>query len=162
MTVEGPLSGLARRFSFNDGLIGLLGDGMTEADWDFAPPGGGNTARWILGHVAAYRRELRRAGGEELPVAPWEKGLSGGGAVPDPAHFPAGAALHADALASGTVLAAQLAAATPEKAASPYGATFADGSSDYAGAAHFLFFHETYHLGQVGILRRMRGKPPFA
>jgi hypothetical protein len=160
--MDRPLAGLAGRFAFNDGLLGMLGDGMSDADWDFSPPGGGNTARWIVGHVACYRRELRRVGGEDLPEADWEAGLKGGDAKPDPAVLPSGAALLAEALDGGKVIVGQLSAATPERAAAPYGATFADGSSDYAGGAHFLFFHETYHLGQVGILRRMRGKAPFA
>jgi uncharacterized damage-inducible protein DinB len=37
-----------------------------------------------------------------------------------------------------------------------------DGSDTVAGVLHFLYFHETYHLGQLGLLRRMNGLDPFA
>jgi hypothetical protein len=37
--------------------------------------------------------------------------------------------------------------------------SFPDGSSTLQGGAHFLHFHETYHIGQTALLRRLAGKP---
>ena len=34
-----------------------------------------------------------------------------------------------------------------------------DGSATVAGALGFLAWHESYHLGQLGLLRRLAGKP---
>ena len=35
---------------------------------------------------------------------------------------------------------------------------FPDGSATIAGGTHFLYLHETYHLGQLGLIRRQSGK----
>ena len=50
----------------------------------------------------------------------------------------------------------QLAAAD---AAKPLGRTLPDGSDTVAGGLRFLAWHEAYHLGQLGFLRRMAGRP---
>ena len=51
---------------------------------------------------------------------------------------------------------------TDEAAAEPAAQPMPDGSDTVAGVLHFLHFHETYHLGQLGLLRRMNGLDPFA
>jgi hypothetical protein len=73
-----------------------------------------------------------------------------------------GAELAADFKAGGAPLADRLAALTPEEAAVPWEHPFPDGSQDVGGAASFFHFHEVYHLGQLGLLRRMLGKERFA
>lgn len=160
--MDRPLAALGKRFAFNNRLLDLLAAGMEPADWSFAPLGGGNSAHWILGHACHYRRWLRRKSGDAVPAEPWEAQFPGGKVVPDPAKFPPAAELAQDFLGSGARLEELLGAAGPEAAAADVGTAFADGTRSLEGAAHFLYFHETYHLGQVGILRRMRGKPAFA
>jgi uncharacterized damage-inducible protein DinB len=42
--------------------------------------------------------------------------------------------------------------------ARPLGRTLPDGSDTLGGAVRFLAWHEAYHLGQVGFMRRLAGR----
>ena len=46
----------------------------------------------------------------------------------------------------------------PEHLAKPLGRALPDGSDTLGGAIRFLVWHEAYHLGQLGMLRRLAGK----
>jgi uncharacterized damage-inducible protein DinB len=50
-------------------------------------------------------------------------------------------------------------AVTEADLAKPFGRTLPDGSDTIGGALRFLAWHEAYHLGQLGFLRRLAGKP---
>jgi hypothetical protein len=155
------LESLASRFRFNEKAIGATLADFTESDWTHRIHGSTSHAFWLLGHIAASRRGLLRGCGVEKAKATWEASFVRGthpgakdGVTPD--------ALVADIAESGDALAARFAAITPEQAEAPYARTFPDGSSTVEGAAHFLFWHETYHLGQLGLLRRACGKAGLA
>ena len=157
------LAALAPRLRFNETLLRSVTKGMDATAWSLVPPGGGNTPHWILGHVVASRRLMLRAAGHELATDPWEA-LFGRGAEPGAAtdSFPPVEELLADIRASGEVLSELFPAMTDEAAAEPAARPMSDGSDTVAGVLHFLYFHETYHLGQLGLLRRMNGLDPFA
>lgn len=152
---------LVPRFGFNDKL--LLGEtqGFTDADWSWRPPTGGNAALWILGHVTRYRRAIRRRLGEALPEASWEARYARGVSADGPLASSA-AELVPDLLASGRALAERIPTLPAEALAAPFGSTFPDGATTLCGGLSFLYFHETYHLGQIGYLRRLLGKPGVA
>lgn len=160
---DGPLADLARRFRFNERLLAVETEGFTKADWD-APAGerGGNAARWILAHVTHYRRRFARRLGEDGPEDAWERAVARGtkaasvDELPDPADL---AALFATA---GEALGRRLTATSAEGAARDAGEAAPDGGRTVKDAAHFLYFHETYHLGQIGLIRRLRGRAGFA
>ena len=63
---------------------------------------------------------------------------------------------------AGKTLGEALSTTAPEKAQSPLPAPltdgFPDGGKTIESGARFLFFHEAYHLGQIGLLRRCAGK----
>ena len=152
-----PLVPLAQRFAFNDRFLDLLVEGFEDHDW-LVRGGGGNHAQWLLGHLASTRRwalrEFGLSGAEELP---WEKHF-GMGTSPTPASDDIAPALLREAfLKNGEALRAWMQSLTPEQAELPF-KPFPDGSRTVGGAMHFLYFHETYHLGQVGLLRRIAGK----
>ena len=156
------LKTLAQQFAFNAGMLQMLSKDMQPDDWAFRPEGGGNCALWILGHVCSARRMLvRKLGGDTPEVA--TDALFGMGEEPrDASELPDAATLLAEVQAPSKELVRVLEALTPEKAAEPWGHAFPDGSDTIAGGIRFLFFHESYHLGQLGLLRRMRGKQRFA
>jgi uncharacterized damage-inducible protein DinB len=58
-----------------------------------------------------------------------------------------------------TAMAGHWDAVTAEQLAKPLGRTLPDGSDTIAGALRFLAWHEAYHLGQLGLFRRLAGKP---
>lgn len=156
------LEELAGRFVFNDGLLATVADGLAEADWAARPPGGGNSAHWILAHLCATRRLLLGKLGEVAPGGGWEERFGRGSEHGERVDAPAPAELLAEMRRLGPRLAERLRALSEAEAARPWGRAFPDGSDTLAGGASFLFFHEAYHLGQIGLLRRMRGKPGFA
>jgi hypothetical protein len=158
-----PVADLVRRFRFHETLLAAETEGFTQEDWD-APAGerGGNPARWILAHVTCYRRRLCALLGEPMPQEPWEAAVSRGAAPGDVAALPSPADLASRMAAAGEVLGRRLRALTEAEGAADAGQTFPDGGRTVADAARFLQFHETYHLGQIGLIRRLRGRAGFA
>jgi len=155
------LAALATRFRFNESVVAHTAADFTAADWVHRL-GDSSHAYWILGHLVVSRRSLLRNLGKELPVASWELAF-GRGSRPGPLYAgPAPRELLDELRAAGELLEQHLGAMTPEAAAAPYVRKFPDGSSTREGAAAFMHWHETYHLGQLGVLRRACGKSGLA
>jgi hypothetical protein len=157
-----PLAGLAARFRFNESLLNMVADKFEAEDWAAAPEGGGNNPIWILGHVTTSRRFLLRKLNVDSPEEHWERLFGMGSQLVEPGEYPSPSSLKRHFCDAGAALSKRMASLTTTEADAPMGVTFPDGSGTIGGGAHFLYFHEVYHLGQVGILRRMRGKPGFA
>ncbi|MEM8711308.1 MAG: DinB family protein [Planctomycetota bacterium] len=155
-----PLEALGKRFSFNSRLLALATEGFEDQHWSFRPETGGNSALWILGHVASARRGMLRMIGETVEEDEWEKGFRRGAQPEDASYLPA-ADFVREFHSTGEALAAGLAALSEEVANSPSPREFPDGSKTIGDALHFLYFHETYHLGQIGLLRRLAGLDGF-
>ncbi len=162
-TPTAPLAELGRRFHFNLKTIQLIAEAYEPADWAVAPPGGGNTAHWILGHLAFARRGICRVLGEALPEEDWEAPFRRDASpVPgEEASYPPAETLLEDLARSGALITSILDRADAEHLDGPAGRSFPDGSDTRGGAAQFMHFHEVYHVGQLGLLRRMVGKPGF-
>ncbi len=153
---------LIQRFRFNDKALAATVEGFTEDDWRRRASPDSSHAFWLLGHIALTRRILFRKLGGDMTTAPWESAFAKGSKALDGDFVVSPEILRADFAESGRRLEARLSALTAEDAAAPYGRTFPDGSSTIEGAAHFLYWHESYHLGQIGLLRRVCGKPGLA
>ena len=161
--MDAPLADLARRFRFHENVLAATTGAFTADDWATPPgPRGGNTPHWILGHLASTRRYLARRLGVDLPEEPWEALFPMNSQPSGTAGYPAPAALTADFAATGARLSARLLELSAAQADEEWGGTFPDGSHTLAGAAGFLHFHEAYHLGQLGLARRLRGHAGFA
>jgi uncharacterized damage-inducible protein DinB len=161
--VNSALDALALRFRFNERLLKAETEGFTAEDWARrASAQGGNSAHWILGHVTQGRRLIARRLGERLAEEPWERSF-GMNSKPDGTPLaPAPELLTAELTAGGERFARLFSAIDEATQRARWGAkSFPDGSESVADALHFLYFHETYHLGQIGLLRRILGKPGF-
>ncbi len=119
-----------------------------------ASPAGGNSVNWVLGHLVQTRNAVLRLSGAE---AIWDDALmlvysAQEDVVFDPARALPLERLIADLDESQVRLRAALPGITPERLAAPsiFGTVGA--------ALAFLTFHEGYHSGQLGILRRVLGK----
>jgi hypothetical protein len=154
------LQPLADRFAFNDRFLDQLTQGFGEQDWHHRA-GEANHAQWLLGHLAATRRWALRLLGLATEEQPWEAHF-GQGRRPSPLSDDIAPELLREAfLNAGETLRAHLAAATPAQIDAGF-REFPDGSRTMGGGVHFLHFHEAYHLGQLGLLRRAAGKPGLA
>jgi uncharacterized damage-inducible protein DinB len=126
------------------------------------PPGGGNCINWLAGHLLRSRNDMLKLLGavpvlEESLGDVYRRGSDGQLDGPD--------ALDLDALRealdrSHAALASGLDALPAERLAAPWPhSPFGKEDETLGSLLAFLVFHECYHVGQVGILRRGLGKP---
>lgn len=127
---------------------------MTNEESLAVPQPGGNCANWVLGHLIASRLDIvTLLGGErfwtDAQAAPYLRGSSG--SAPNPA-FLEWPALLTELDKSQEVLSTALASTSAEKLAE------SNGKDTVAERLAFLQFHEGYHVGQLGLLRRLVGR----
>lgn len=135
----------------------LVGD-FTATDWAVRDAAG-HDPRWLLGHVTTMRKRVMAMLGLEPVAAPWEASFGRGKSSADvPGDLEVGevlAAFHA----AGDAIAGAWEGQTAEALAKPLGRTMPNGGDTVLGALEFLAWHEAYHLGQLGLFRRLAGKP---
>ena len=155
-------SEIASMYEFSYGAIKRNLDDVTNEESLVQPPGAGNCLNWVLGHIVAARNTvLKLAGGapmvSEDVTAHYRRGsdpLRPGEKLPDLATLrgllsdtqqqlvPALAALSDEALIQPV----------PEQMRRP------PLTGSVADALIRLHYHEGYHNGQIGLLRRLAGK----
>ena len=154
---------LVSMYEFSYGAINRNLDGVTQEESLFIPEPAGNCINWVVGHIVAARNTvLTLAGGS--PV------LTGDGA----AHYRRGSdPIHAGdkVLDLGTLrglladsqqqLIPALAAISDETLALPVPVDLRRPplTGSIEAALTRLAYHEGYHNGQIGLLRRLAGKP---
>ncbi len=144
----------ARFFDTHQWIFSEHTEGITHDEGCRAPKGGGNSLNWVLGHIAASRNDIHSLIG--APPA-WSAEtaalyLRGSSGVTDGATArPVPEIL--DVLdRSTTTIKARLA----EMPSTDFERKLEKGTVGERLA--FLQFHESYHTGQVGLLRRLLGK----
>ena len=136
-------------------------EGFTHDEALAQPPGGGNCANWIVGHIVVHRNHMLRALGAE-PV--W-------GAEAD-ARYDRGSAPVTGAEGAQTLealrdaldrsrdrLLAALDGMTDERLAAVPEAASGSATGPLGRRLALLIAHEAYHAGQVSMLRRLSGRP---
>jgi uncharacterized damage-inducible protein DinB len=153
---------LARRFKADEWMIAAAVADFSAADW-LRAAGDGAPALWILGHIVTYRRVLLRTIGGDIAEEPWESAFARGSDAGSAAQAGIDAdGLMADLNAVGEKLRDQLAGMTDADLAAAGPRELPDGSTTIVGLLSFMQFHESYHLGQLGYLRRVVGKDGIA
>ena len=146
---------LASLFEISHRVLHMNLEGISHDESLLSPDPGGNCVNWVLGHIVATRNLVHDLIGAE-PVwtediaAPYRRGSEPITSDTDTQNIETiTAALDQS---QGMVLHA-LATVTEADLAAPF-------KEETAGKRlMFLHFHEAYHTGQIGILRRMAGKP---
>lgn len=154
------LDDLVHGYAFDDRMLAAVAAGLERDDW-LHRPNGANHAQWLLGHLAASRRDACRLLGGELDAAPWEAHFSRGG-QPGPGDDVPVDVLREAFVDAGRTLRDLIVGLSDEQLATKIARPFPDGRDTWRGALHFLYMHEVYHVGQIGLLRRLRGKPGIA
>jgi uncharacterized damage-inducible protein DinB len=149
---------IADQFRLNTDLLLNCLEGMTEAERLFRPAPGINHAAFLTAHLIDTRHFLATLLGAatENPLASLLAQAKGLDDVPD---FPSSAPLASAWEAIGRHLDRAFAELTPEdlERATPQRLPGSDGT--LRGGIAFLLQHESYHLGQIALLRRMLGHP---
>lgn len=148
---------LAYQFGVTAGALGMNIEGISDEEGRRRPAGGGNCINWVVGHIVSYRQVVLQLLGE-MPIWPKDRteayGRGSSGEVSAGQELPL-AQLLEDLKATTATIAQRLEAL-------PDGALDAPGPNPKQTLGQrlaFLAFHESYHAGQVGLLRRLAGKP---
>jgi hypothetical protein len=153
---------LVNLYEFTYGALKRNLDGISHADSLVSPPGGCNCINWVLGHMLAARRSVHRLAG--APQDPGGDLLSryGRGSEPlKPGEAPADlATLRGFLEDSQQALMGTLAALSEEdlNADIPEQMRRPPLVGNVGQGIARLASHESYHTGQIGILRRLIGK----
>lgn len=150
------LQTLANQFKFNNATYERTIQGIPPERWLIQPSPESNHLLWVVAHAAVTRAvAIRLLGGEWS--APWQNLFTRGQNRVDNAHYPSvGEVQQAWNEISGRLLSA-LPAASPELMGKPVekGKPSIDGT--VGGMIGFLCLHESYHLGQMGFIRKWLG-----
>lgn len=130
-------------------------DGVSHEESLVSPPGGGNCINWVLGHITASRNASlaivrQPAIWTEAQCAPYLRGSDG-------LKNCAAALPFAEVVAAFTRSQERLLAGLKDLSDADLNAALAH--PEIPKNLGGLQFHETYHVGQLAILRRALGKP---
>jgi uncharacterized damage-inducible protein DinB len=141
-------------FKYNHYVLKTNTEGLGHEDSLIQPQPGGNCMNWVLGHILVYRNRALKLIGEE-PV--WSE--------EDAAQYARGSTPITDSsrarpleeiLAAFTQSQEQIIQKLGQLSEQELAAPADQGTVGQRLA--FLQFHEAYHMGQVGLLRRLAGK----
>lgn len=146
---------LSKLYGLNLMVIEKNVEGFTPEDSFFQPQSEGNCANWVLGHIVSTRNEVMKLIGESPLWSKEETEPYRRGSLPltDESIALPLAKMLTDLRASQDKLLTALDQMSPEELEAP----LEDGTL-YEQLA-VIQFHEAYHAGQLGLLRRLIGKP---
>ncbi len=151
---------LAIQFRYTFNVVNATLEGIPEDDYFFAPDPGGNCLNWVLGHIVSSRNGmLAMLGREPVIDRDLEKRYRRG----TPALTDREGSLDSPTLLeafrrSQDVIISGLASLTPEALTEPAPFSPSNNPEETLGSLFAgLSFHESYHVGQLGILRRLTG-----
>lgn len=143
-------------FGGNVRLLELNSAGLTEELAAKRPASGVASAAWIVGHLVATRRRiLKLLGGQPTEDPAWELHYARGGPG-SPAHLDWAALMEAFRATDPALKAAFQDLADWDR---PTLNPALGQEQPLEQVLAFLFMHESYHLGQIGVVRKLHGLP---
>ena len=142
-------------YEINQSALDLNVKGLSHEESLIQPPGGGNCLNWVAGHVVANRNFVLGLLGEE-PIwtadesEPYKRGSA---PIKDGSRARKFDEIVADFSKAQERIRAGLGRLKDEDLSRK------QGEETLGDSLHLLQFHEAYHIGQVGLLRRIAGKP---
>jgi hypothetical protein len=129
-------------------------EGLTHADSLVQPHGGGNCCNWVLGHIVSTRNVILNLLGEQPILSEGEASLyqRGSNPIEDGIKAHSFESLLADFDRSQEQIMSALKSVPDEDLARKID------DETVAQKLATLHFHEAYHVGQLGLLRRIVGK----
>lgn len=152
---------LTTQLSYTHYVVKKNTDELTHEESLSQPQPGGNCVNWVVGHIIASRNGLLELLGEE-PVWPKEQAeryRRGGKPITDGSDAVSFDRMKKDLDRSQERIMSALEHFDPERLAEPAPwSPFGNENETYGSLLAGLAFHEAYHAGQTGVLRRLAGK----
>lgn len=156
--MEPQVAPLAAILDLNtDLLVNCLHD-LSEDEARQCLAGGGNSIAFLAAHLTDTRHFLAKRLEAPLPN-PLARYLVDARSIEEMRDWPSLEEIRSAWLAIGTHVHQVLASLTAEEARRPDAHRFPLGEGTRLGMIAFLVQHDSYHLGQIGFLRRQLGKP---
>jgi uncharacterized damage-inducible protein DinB len=150
---------LKNDFARNTRLIHRAIDGLTHEDSLITAPYFVNSINWTLGHILNNRNVVLRIAGAQPAFDPQKAEFyktdsqTINAQCADVVKLEALVAVLDEGMA---MLSAQLDALSDEEVNAEFELPF--GRRPRIDGLHFFFFHDTYHLGELAVLRQLTGK----
>lgn len=157
---ERPMSAAhwSRLFALNADLLLNTLDGLSEEQANSPVVPEGNTIAFLVAHVIDSRHFLTALLGYPLPN-PLEASLAGARSQAEVGTLPALPTLRAAWVAVSRHVEAVLASSDRVLLAQPCPQRLPGSDGTLDGGVAFLLQHDSYHLGQIAMLRRQHGLP---
>ena len=153
------INDLKDAFARNTEIVKMQTNGLTHEDSLRQPPFSGNCLNWVLGHIAENRDHILELLGEPPQIGALGARYKRGS---DPMTAPDDATLPLEELLAWINRAQERIAAALERADEAALAREIPASNNRTTTVgkrvFFLYFHETYHVGQTELFRQMAGK----
>lgn len=153
---------LERFFRYNHSVVKINIEELIHEDSLRRPSPGGNCLNWVLGHIVATRNSVLKILGEK---AIWngetaERYVRGATPVVEDTGAMRLERIVEDFNSSQQRIIKALKALNPSHLAEPAPSDTTKNENETIGSLLTgLAFHEAYHAGQTGLLRRLVGKP---
>jgi hypothetical protein len=144
-----------------DNLYARALHGLDPNELTRTPSQHSNPMVWMAGHLAQSRARLVRLLGVEQEV-PWPALFRQGAPPPENEDYPALPDIRRAWEGAGKALRSRLKAMTESELFSELQLKIPSTDGTLRGAIVFALFHEGYHVGQMGYVRRMLGKDRIA
>jgi uncharacterized damage-inducible protein DinB len=159
--MEPQVAPLAALYDLNTDLLANCLDGLNDEEAQHQLEAGGNSVTFLAGHLTDSRHFLLARLGHTLPN-PLARYLADVRSIDDIREWPTLEEIRSAWDAVSAHLQTVLSGLTAAELAEQNAHRFPISDSTRLGLVAFLVQHDSYHLGQVGFMRRQLGKPPMS
>ena len=149
---------IADIFRLNTRLLHNCLDGLTEEQARARPVADANSAAFIAAHVADTRFAIAAWLGADV-ANPLAASLADARSIDEVIELPALTEIRAAWDAASAAIEARLTTLTEAELDAPAPQRFPAGEPTLLGALAFLAQHDSYHVGQLALLRKAAGLP---
>ncbi|WP_263351196.1 DinB family protein [Acidicapsa acidisoli] len=147
---------IARMYRINEFFFAQALDGLTDTDLWRRPAENGNPMFWIAGHMVDTRALVPKALGEEFEL-PWQDQFKRYSKISDPSGYPDIALIRSTMARIGDRISVLLAEVDDEQLSQAATGVGVPNAKTLMDEISQLAWHDSYHLGQMGYLRKALG-----
>jgi uncharacterized damage-inducible protein DinB len=155
------LQPLALIFKLNNNLVARSLDGLSDEEVWRQLSGSANPIAWILGHLTETRAGLLSEMGASFDCG-WSRAFQRGSLLTDRAGYPSREAIQGAWNSTHRAMRDAFNTVTSDRLSAPVTRRPVPGIETLADLIAFGGFHEAYHVGQIGFIRKQLGHSSIA